>query len=130
MDQTWYADDAGAGGFDAIKRHFEKLEEIGPNYGYFRAFEEHPYRASQNAFEHRKFWIPRKVINGCGRGGLPGCRKHRDTYTALQKSLQQEWQFVRESWISVMLSPTLRAISQSFLQLSLVISTRTTLALV
>jgi hypothetical protein len=35
-DQTWYADDAGAGGkFDAIKRHFEKLEEIGPNYGYF-----------------------------------------------------------------------------------------------
>jgi hypothetical protein len=23
MDQTWYADDAGAGGVDAIKRHFE-----------------------------------------------------------------------------------------------------------
>jgi hypothetical protein len=40
MDQTWYADDAGAGSFDAIKRHFEKLEEIGPHYG-CRAFEEH-----------------------------------------------------------------------------------------
>jgi hypothetical protein len=27
MDQTWYADDAGAGGkFDTIKRHFQKLE--------------------------------------------------------------------------------------------------------
>jgi hypothetical protein len=36
LDQTWYADDTGAGGkFDSIKRHFEKLEEIGPNYGYF-----------------------------------------------------------------------------------------------
>jgi hypothetical protein len=23
MDQTWYADDAGGGKFDAIKRHFE-----------------------------------------------------------------------------------------------------------
>jgi hypothetical protein len=31
--------DAGAGGkFDAIKRHFEKLEEIGP-HGFPRAFE-------------------------------------------------------------------------------------------
>jgi hypothetical protein len=41
MDQTWYADDAGAGGkFDAIKRHFEKLEEIGPNTLFPRAFED------------------------------------------------------------------------------------------
>jgi hypothetical protein len=36
MEQTWYADNAGTGGkLDAIKRHFEKLEEIGPHYGYF-----------------------------------------------------------------------------------------------
>jgi hypothetical protein len=36
MDQTWYADDAGAGGkFNAIKQLFAKLQEIGPHYGYF-----------------------------------------------------------------------------------------------
>jgi hypothetical protein len=35
VDQTWYADDAGAGGkFNAIKQ-FAKLQEIGPHYGYY-----------------------------------------------------------------------------------------------
>jgi hypothetical protein len=42
MDQTWYADDAGAGGkFGTINRHFEKLKKS-DNYGCFPiAFEEH-----------------------------------------------------------------------------------------
>jgi hypothetical protein len=36
MKQSWYADDAGAAGnYDFIRRHFTKLQEIGPNYGYF-----------------------------------------------------------------------------------------------
>jgi hypothetical protein len=36
VDQTWYADDAGAGGkFNAIKQQFAKLQEIGPHYGYY-----------------------------------------------------------------------------------------------
>jgi hypothetical protein len=47
MDQTWYAM-MQVSKFDAIKRHFEKLEEIGPN-GYFRAFEEHLDRVSENS---------------------------------------------------------------------------------
>ena len=36
VQQPWYADDAGAGGkFDAIRHHFERLQEIGPNFGYY-----------------------------------------------------------------------------------------------
>jgi hypothetical protein len=36
VEQPWYADDAGAGGnFAEIRRYFRKLEEIGPNFGYF-----------------------------------------------------------------------------------------------
>jgi hypothetical protein len=93
MDQTWYADDAGAGGkFDAIKRHFEKLEEIGPNYGYFPepskiliVSQENP--AALEALSHvtitssrylggfigereaLDIWIQEKSLNGgCGRG--------------------------------------------------------------
>jgi hypothetical protein len=49
MDQTWYADRCSAGGkFDAIKRHFEKLEEIGPNYGYFPEPSKHLDRVQEN----------------------------------------------------------------------------------
>jgi hypothetical protein len=36
MQQPWYADDAGAGGYFAeISSFFEKLKEIGPIHGYF-----------------------------------------------------------------------------------------------
>ena len=34
--QPWYADDAAAGGkFEAIRKQFGRLEELGPQYGYF-----------------------------------------------------------------------------------------------
>jgi hypothetical protein len=36
VEQPWYADDAGASGkFIEIRRFFRKLEEIGPDFGYF-----------------------------------------------------------------------------------------------
>jgi hypothetical protein len=36
VEQPWCADDAEAGGkFEDIRRLFRRLEEIGPNYGYF-----------------------------------------------------------------------------------------------
>ena len=36
VEQPWYADNAGAdGSFFEIRRHFKRLEEIGPNYDYF-----------------------------------------------------------------------------------------------
>jgi hypothetical protein len=36
VNQSWYADDAGAGGnFSGIRRYFERLQEIGPSRGYF-----------------------------------------------------------------------------------------------
>jgi hypothetical protein len=36
VGQPWYADDAGAArNFDSIRSHFIRLQEIGPNFGYF-----------------------------------------------------------------------------------------------
>jgi hypothetical protein len=36
INQSWYADDAGAGGsFNSIQRYFEKLQEEWPRQGYF-----------------------------------------------------------------------------------------------
>jgi hypothetical protein len=37
-----------SGKFDAIKRHFEKLEEIGPNFSYFPEPSKHLDRVSEN----------------------------------------------------------------------------------
>jgi hypothetical protein len=36
VDQSWYADDAGAGAkFDKIERFFRRLCKIGPLFGYY-----------------------------------------------------------------------------------------------
>ncbi len=55
VEQPWYADDAGAAGnFDAIRRHFTKLQEIGPNYGYFPELSKSVLVVSQCNFEAAK----------------------------------------------------------------------------
>jgi hypothetical protein len=58
VEPSWHADDAGAGGkFEDIRRLFRRLEEIGPNYGYFPepsksilVVSQHNLEATQNAF--------------------------------------------------------------------------------
>ena len=36
VEQPWYADDAGAGArFDEIERFFARLQEVGPQFGYY-----------------------------------------------------------------------------------------------
>ncbi|WP_288993061.1 hypothetical protein, partial [uncultured Marinobacter sp.] len=127
MDQTWYADDAGAGGkFDAIKQHFAKLQEIGQHYGYYPeptksilivSHENLP--AATAAFKDLEFTI---TTGNRYLGGFIGEKDTRDrwiqgkvalwsegvtelasvadtypqsAYAGLQKSLQQQWQFVQ-----------------------------------
>jgi hypothetical protein len=149
MEQTWYADDAGAGGkFDAIKRHFEKLEEIGPHYGYYPEpsksiliVPQKNLAAAQIAFEGHEFtittgnrylggfigereaqdiWIREKVANwavAVEELASVAVNYPQTAYTALQRSLQQEWQFVQRvaKDVGEAFTDVEKAISQSFL---------------
>jgi hypothetical protein len=127
VEQPWYADDAGAGGeFEDIRRLFRRLEEIGPNYGYFPepsksilVVRQHNLEAAQNAFpdfgfkvttgsrclggfvgedsalgnwirEKNKFWEEAVADLASAAPNFP-----QAAHSRLQKSLQQEWQFVQ-----------------------------------
>jgi hypothetical protein len=55
VEQPWYADDAGAAGnFDSIRRHFTRLQEIGPNHGYFPKLSKSVLIVSQDNLEAAK----------------------------------------------------------------------------
>jgi hypothetical protein len=127
VEQPWYADDAGAGGkFDDIRKFFRRLQEIGPNYGYFPEpsksiliVPQHNLEAAQVAFpefqfevrtghrylgafigeddalkerlaEKTKHWEEAVVDLATVAPNFP-----QAAYSGLQKSLQQEWQFVQ-----------------------------------
>jgi hypothetical protein len=117
VEQPWCADDAGAGGkFEDIRRLFRRLEEVGPNYGYFPepsksilVVRQHNLEAAQKAFPDFGF----KVTTGSRYlGGFIGedsaLREEavadlasaapnfpQAACSGLQKSLQQEWHFVQ-----------------------------------
>jgi hypothetical protein len=149
LDQTWYADDAGAGGkFDLIKQHFRKLQEIGPYYGYYpepsKSILIVPQKnlvAAQAAFKDFEFtittgnrylggyigekeslvlWLREKVAYwteavkelASVAGPFP-----QSAYAGLQKSLQQEWQFVQRviKGIGEEFTDVQKAISEIFL---------------
>jgi hypothetical protein len=65
VEQPWCADDAGAGrNFDDIRSFFQKLEEIGPNFGYFPepsksilVVRQHNLEAAQQAFPDFEFKV-------------------------------------------------------------------------
>ena len=127
VEQPWYADDAGAGGnFSEIRRFFSKLEEIGPNYGYYPepsksilVVRQHNLEAAKRAFpdfgfkvttgsrylggfigedaalkewlaEKTEIWEEAVVDLAAAAPNFP-----QAAYAGLQKSLQQEWQFVQ-----------------------------------
>eukprot|EP00978_Attheya_sp_CCMP212_P005533 scaffold12431_cov57-Attheya_sp.AAC.8 len=127
VSQPWYADDAGAGGkFTAIRKQFERLQELGPARGYFPELSksilvvrEANLAAAQVAFKDLGF----KITTGSRYlGGFIGeaapqeewvrgktdawatavttiakvCQHYPQlAYAGLQKSLQQEWQFLQ-----------------------------------
>jgi hypothetical protein len=129
VNQPWYADDAGAGGkFDAIRRHFTRLQEIGPNYGYFPepsksiiVVASHNLEKAKHEFKDLGFkvvtgtrylggfigeneafneWIETKTENWeHAVTQLAAAAKDfpQSAYAGLQKSLQQEWQFVQRA---------------------------------
>jgi hypothetical protein len=65
VEQPWYTDYAGAGRkFDEIRRFFVKLQEIGPNYGYYpeptksiMVVPQHNLEAAQLAFADLNFKV-------------------------------------------------------------------------
>jgi hypothetical protein len=126
VEQPWYADDAGASGkFIEIRRFFRKLEEIGPDFGYFPepsksilVVRERNFEAAKIAFsdlgfkvtkgsrylggfigeesalqewilEKTKLWEDAVVDLASAAASHP-----QAAYSGLQKSLQQEWQFI------------------------------------
>jgi hypothetical protein len=57
--QPWYADDAGGGGnFWNIRKYFEQLVELGPEYGYFPE----PSKSILVVKEHNKRGQPRSTF--------------------------------------------------------------------
>ncbi len=127
VNQPWYADDAGAGGkFNAIRRHFIQLQEIGPNYGYFPEPSKSIIVVASHNLEKAKPYFKDlgfEVVTGCRYlGGFIGEASNQQlwiqekteawvdsikelamvaerypqaAYAGLQKSLQQEWQFLQ-----------------------------------
>ena len=128
VEQPWHADDAGAGGkFEEIRHIFRRLEEIGPNYGYFPepaksilVVRQHNLEAAQKAFpdfgfkvttgnrylggfvgendalqdwirKKTKFWEEAVADLASAAPNFP-----QAAHSGLQKSLQQEWQFVQK----------------------------------
>jgi hypothetical protein len=65
VEQPWYADDAGADGkFSEIRCFFSKLQEIGPNFGYYPeptksilVVLQHNLEATQIAFPNLNFKV-------------------------------------------------------------------------
>jgi hypothetical protein len=148
-EQTWYADDAGAGGkFDAIKHHFEKLEEIGPHYGYFPEpsksilivpqknladalipFQDHEFTITTGSryldgfigeHEAQDIWIQEKVAewaDAVEELASAAVNYPQSAYTALLRSLQQEWHFFQRvvKDIGDAFTDVEKAISQYFL---------------
>jgi hypothetical protein len=127
VEQPWYADDAGAGGkYDAIRRLFIRLQDIGPSFGYFpepkksvMIVPRHNLESARAAFADLNFTV---TTGHRYLGGFIGDQdafepwiKEQSTrwaeavmdlasiaknfpqlaYSGLQKSLQQEWQFVQ-----------------------------------
>jgi len=127
VEQTWYADDGGAGGrFDSIRKQFTRLQEIGPNFGYFPEptksmliIPNHSLEVAKVEFADLGFkvttghrylggfigekealqeWIEELTKNWSQAvADLASVAKAypQTTYAGLQKSLQQEWQFVQ-----------------------------------
>jgi hypothetical protein len=65
LQQLWYADNAGAGSnFNVIRRHFQQLKEIRPNFGSYPEslkiiliVPQHNYETSQEAFNDLTFIV-------------------------------------------------------------------------
>jgi hypothetical protein len=125
VNQPWYADDAGAGGnFRSIRLFFKRLQELGPDFGYFPepsksilVVRDHNLDKTKSAFADFEF----QITTGCRYlGGFVGealrswleekvqfwtaaiCEitstsKNfpQSAYSGLQKSLQQEWKLVQ-----------------------------------
>jgi hypothetical protein len=121
VSQPWYANNAGAGaGFTDILAFFERLKEIGPRYGYYPEASksilvvcQHNLEAATEFFAPQQFGVTTGEQYLCG---YIGAQEDQDewvvrkttswtaavsklvkvaVYAGLQKSLQQEWQFLQ-----------------------------------
>ncbi len=147
--QLWYADDGGTGGnFQSIKALFQRLQEKGPEYGYYpeptkSILVVSPENAEQAKFEFgdmgfkvvtgnrylgsflgdsskRDEWIMKKIdqwILGIQKLAVAARSNPQCAYIALQKSLQQQWQYLQRTTenISELFIPIQRAIHDTFL---------------
>jgi hypothetical protein len=125
VEQPWYADDAGAGAkFDEMECFFRRLCEIGPLFGYYPEPTKSILIVRQHNLEKARLRFPAFRVKTGNRylGGFIGedeaLNKWLDektkfwteavtdltsvtqafpqaAYSGLQKSLQQEWQFVQ-----------------------------------
>jgi hypothetical protein len=127
VKQPWYADNAGAGGnFQSIRYFLQRLQEIGPDFGYFLELtksiiivHEHNLKVVRTAFADLKFkvntgnqylggfigeedalrsWLKEKTTlwtEAIHKISLATKNFPQSPYAGLQKSLQQEWQFVQ-----------------------------------
>ncbi len=125
VEQPWYADDAGAGAkFDEIERFFRRLCEIGRLFGYYPEPTKSILIVRQHNLEEARLRFPAFKVKTGNRylGGFIGEEEALNewlgektkfwteavtdltsvtqafpqaAYSGLQKSLQQEWQFVQ-----------------------------------
>jgi hypothetical protein len=123
MKESWYANDAGAGGsFTDLRRFFLCLQEIGAAYGYFPeptksilVVRAHNQFVAKSTFEDLQFkvttgspfigsqgnkeeWVREKVAfwsSAVTDLALAALSHPQTAFAGLQKLLQHEWQFVQ-----------------------------------
>ena len=149
VEQIWYADDAGAGGkFARLRRQYLRLEELGPNYGYFPeslksilVTSSKNVEAAKEVFADLKFQVKTGNRYLGGFIGEPAARDEwiqekttdwaqavkelasvassypQSAYAGMQKSLQNEWQFVQRvrSKIAEKFEPVKDALNTHFI---------------
>eukprot|EP00978_Attheya_sp_CCMP212_P020015 scaffold56827_cov52-Attheya_sp.AAC.2 len=109
VSQPWYADDARAGGkFTAIRNMFERLQELGPARGYFPEPSKSILVITTGnrylggfvgeAAPQEEEWVRGKTDAWATAVTTLAkvCKRYQQlAYAGLQKSFQQEWQFLQ-----------------------------------